>query len=70
MMNRQVLIELAEEAFHHFVREYTDGELLDMLSGNSGAYGGMPDLSNWVEPHALVPDCCVVDPTHAHRRDE
>ena len=52
-INRVRLDELALGAFQLWLADLTDGEVADMLCGNSSAYRGMPNLSPWVEQQEI-----------------
>ena len=44
---RKSLLEDATQAFDSWISDLTNGELKDMLIGNSRTYTGMPDLSEY-----------------------
>ena len=52
-MNRATIENIATDAFKDYISNLTDGELLDMLSGNSGAYSGMPNLFPYADQETI-----------------
>ena len=57
MIARERLNELAIQAFQHWLDDLTNGEVDDMLRGNSASYTGMPNLSRWLDQHELNEVC-------------